>query len=372
MSAMVHPLSGLDMLDTPALVVDLDRLEANIDRWAAFARQAGVRLRPHGKTHKCLEIARRQLAAGASGLTLAKIGEAEVMARAGIADIFLANEVVGSPKLPRLLSLAKNARLRIGVDSLEVAEPLAAAAVGAGITLDVMLEVDTGLGRCGVAPGEPLLHLAREVSRLHGLRIAGIFTYRGYRGRSLDLESAGREEGEIVVREAERLRVAGIPVDEVSVGSTPTGRSAGRVPGVTEIRPGTYVFNDATEVLWGAATSDECALTILARVISRPSRDVAILDAGSKVLTEARGPFSSRGESHGVVRGYPECQIDRLWEEHGRVQLTDEARRLRVGDLVEIIPAHVCPTVNLAARLVCARRGTIEATWDVAARGQVQ
>jgi len=369
MSTTTAPTLGIETLDTPSLVVDLDRLERNIARWAAYAKDAGVKLRPHGKTHKCVEIARRQLAAGAVGLTLAKTGEAEVMARAGVDDIFLANEIVGEPKLPRLLALARKIRLRVGVDSMEVAAPLADAAAAAGATVDVMLEVDTGLGRCGVAPGEPLLALAKAVARSRGLRLAGIFTYRGYRP---DMEAAGREEGEIMVREAERLRSAGLAVDDVSVGSTPTGRPAARVPGVTEVRPGTYVFNDAMQVRWGSATPEECALVIVCRVISRPSRDVAVLDAGSKVLTAERGPFSSKGDSHGVLRGYPDCQIDRLWEEHGRVQLTEEARRLRVGDFVEVIPAHVCPTVNLARRLVCVRDGRVEATWDVAARAEVQ
>ena len=369
MSTTTVPALGIDTLDTPALVVDLDRLETNIARWAAFAKDAGVRLRPHGKTHKCVEIARKQLAAGAVGLTLAKIGEAEVMAGAGVGDIFLAYEIVGGPKLPRLLALARDIRVRVGVDSMAVAAPLAEAAAAAGVTIEVMVEVDTGLGRCGVTPGEPLLTLAQAVARSRGLRLAGIFTYRGYRP---DLDAAGREEGEIMVREAERLRAAGLAIEEISVGSTPTGRSAGRVAGVTEIRPGTYVFNDAMQVRWGSATPEECALAVVCRVISRPSRDVAVLDAGSKVLTAERGPFSSRGDSHGVLRGYPDCQIDRLWEEHGRVQLTDEARRLRVGDLVEVIPAHVCPTVNLAKRLVCVRGGRVEATWDVAARAAVQ
>jgi D-serine deaminase-like pyridoxal phosphate-dependent protein len=369
MSATTAPALGIETLDTPSLVVDLGRLEGNIARWAAYAKDAGVKLRPHGKTHKCVEIARRQLAAGAVGLTLAKIGEAEVMARAGVEDIFLAYEVVGGPKLPRLLELARTIRMRVGVDSMDVAAPLADAAASAGVTVDVMIEVDTGLGRCGVAPGEPLLALAKAVARSRGLRLAGIFTYRGYRP---DLEAAGREEGEIMVREAERLRAAGFTIDEVSVGSTPTGRPAARVPGVTEVRPGTYVFNDAMQVRWGSAKPEECALVVVCRVISRPSRDVAVLDAGSKVLTAERGPYSSRGDSHGVLRGYPDCQIDRLWEEHGRVQLTEEARRLRVGDFVEIIPSHVCPTVNLARRLVCVRDGRVEATWDVAARAEVQ
>lgn len=362
-------LEPLEALDTPALVVDMDRLESNIARWAAFAREAGVRLRPHGKTHKCVEIARMQMAAGAVGLALAKIGEAEVMVEAGVPDIFLAYEVIGSPKLPRLMVLARRARMRVGVDSLQGAEPLARVAEREGLTLEVLLEVDSGLGRCGVLPGEPLLTLARQVHALKGLRIAGVFTYRGYRP---DLEAAGREEGEIAVREADRLRASGIPIEEVSVGSTPTGRSAGRVRGVTEIRPGTYVFNDAMQVHWGAATPEECALVVMTRVISRPSRDVAILDAGSKVLTAEHGPYSSQGDSHGVIRGYPDCQIDRLWEEHARVQLTEEARSLRVGDTVEVIPAHVCPTVNLAERLVCVRRGRVEGTWAVAARAQVQ
>ncbi len=375
MSRMLEPertislASRVEMIDTPALIVDVDRLESNIARWAAFAREAGVKLRPHGKTHKCVEIARKQLDAGAVGLTLAKIGEAEVMAASGIRDIFLAYEVVGEPKLPRLLALAQTARIRVGVDSVQGAEALARAARDAGVVIDVLIEVDSGLGRCGVQPGEPLLALTQHVARLRGLSMAGIFTYRGYRP---DLEAAGHEEGEIMVQEADRLRRAGIPIEEISVGSTPTGRSAGRVRGVTEVRPGTYVFNDAMQVRWGSATPEECALTILARVISRPSRDVAVLDAGSKVLTAERGPFSSRGDSHGVIRGYPDCQIDRLWEEHGRVQLTDDARQLRVGDLVEVIPAHVCPTVNLAERLVCVREGQVVGVWTVAARAQVQ
>ena len=375
MSRMLEPQQravtpqAIDALDTPVLIVDLDRLDANIARWAAFAREAGVKLRPHGKTHKCVEIARRQIEAGAVGLTLAKIGEAEVMAQAGVGDLFLAYEVIGAPKLPRLIALARQVRVRVGVDSAEGAEPLARAALAAGITLDVLIEVDSGLGRCGVRPGQELVALAQSLARMKGLRIAGIFTYRGYRP---DLEAAGREEGEIMVTEADRLRRAGIEIEEISVGSTPTGRSAGRVSGITEIRPGTYVFNDAMQVRWGSATPDECALAVLTRVISRPSRDVAVLDAGSKALTAERGPYSSRGDSHGVIRNYPDCQIDRLWEEHGRVQLTDEARRLRVGDLVEVIPAHVCPTVNLAERLVCTRQGRVVDTWAVAARAQVQ
>jgi D-serine deaminase-like pyridoxal phosphate-dependent protein len=291
------------------------------------------------------------------------------MARSGIPDIFLAYEVIGGPKLPRLMQLARQTRLRVGVDSVDGAQVLAEAARGSGLTLDVLLEVDTGLGRCGVAPGEPLLALARQVAKLKGLRVAGIFTYRGYRP---DLEAAGREEGEIMVREADRLRAAGLPADDVSVGSTPTGRAAGRVPGVTEIRPGTYVFNDAMQVRWGSAALDDCALTVLTRVVSRPSRDVAILDAGSKTLTAEKGPVTSRGESHGVLRGFPDCQIDRLWEEHARVLLADDAQRLRVGDLVEVIPVHVCPTVNLAERLVRVRKGHVEGTWEVAARARVQ
>ena len=359
----------LDALDTPALIVDLDRLERNIARWAAFAREAGVKLRPHGKTHKCVEIAKRQIAAGAVGLTLAKIGEAEVMARAGVRDIFLAYEVIGAAKLPSLINLAREIRVRIGVDSVEGAEPVARAAADAGTTLDVLLEVNTGLDRCGVLPGDDLRALAHQVSRMRGLRTAGIFTYRGYRP---DLEAAGREEGEIMVREADRLRQAGVEIEEISVGSTPTGRSAGRVNGVTEVRPGTYVFNDATQVRWGSAAPEDCALSVLTRVISRPSPGVAVLDAGSKVLTAERGPFSSRGDSYGVIRDYADCQIDRLWEEHGRVQLTEEALRLQVGDLVQVIPAHVCPTVNLAERLVCARQGRVVETWTVAARAKVQ
>lgn len=357
------------LLDTPVLLVDVDRLDGNIARWADFARDARVHLRPHAKTHKCVEIARRQLRAGASGLTVAKLGEAEVMADAGFTNLFLAYEVVGEAKVRRLLALSQRAQVRIGIDSINAALPLAEAAAEANLRLDALIEVDSGLGRCGVPPGEPLVDLARKLAPLRGLRVAGIFTYRGYRP---DPEHAGHEEGQLMAREAERLRGAGVPVDEVSVGSTPTGKSAARVPGVTEVRPGTYVFNDATQVHWGVSSVEECALTVLSRVVSRPSRDIAILDAGSKTLTSERGPFSSKGDSHGVIRGFSDCQIDRLWEEHARVQLTEEARQLRVGDLVEIIPTHVCPTVNLATELVCVRGGRVAEVWPVAARARVR
>jgi D-serine deaminase-like pyridoxal phosphate-dependent protein len=365
--------SGMGMavveLDTPSLLVDLDRLESNIAHWAGVAQTSGVRLRPHFKTHKCIEIARMQQAAGAAGFTVAKVGEAEVMVGAGFTDIFVAYEVVGPSKLQRLITLARTARIRVAVDSIAVATALSEAAVSGGITLDVLIEVETGLGRCGVLPGQPLLDLAKQVEALPGLRVVGIFTYRGYRPNP---EEAGLEEGTTMAREADYLRRAGIRVDEVSAGSTPTGRSVATVPGVTEIRPGTYVFYDATQVVWGIATLEQCALTALARVISRPARDVAILDAGSKVLTTEFLCLDDKRKSYGIVRGLPKSYIDRLWEEHSRVRLSEEGYNLKVGDLVEIIPAHACPTVNLATDLVCVRGGYVVDKWEIAARGRVQ
>ena len=361
----------LSELDTPSLLVDLDRLEANLDRMARVARAADVHLRPHTKTHKTLEIARMQLDRGAAGITVAKVGEAEVMADAGVEDIFIAHQVVGAQKLERVVALAKRVKLAVGVDSMEVASPLSMAFAHQGMRLPVLLEVDVGLHRCGIAPEEAPA-LARELNSLPGLHLVGIFAYAGqvYASRN-ENEVAGiaafecRTLGEL----ASRLTNITPTVTRVSGGSTPTAAHYTAGCGLTEIRPGTYVFNDRTQLDRWSAQVEDCALTVLATVVSTSEAGRAVLDAGSKSLGSDLPPES---KGYGMLKEDSAAVLVRLNEEHGFLDLSQAAVRLRVGDKVEVIPNHCCVTVNLYDEMVAVRKGEVVETWKVAARGKLR
>ena len=362
--------------DTPYLSLNGDRMERNILKMAAVAREGGVSLRPHVKTHKIPAIARRQIEAGASGITVAKISEAEVMAEGGIADIFVAYPLVTKTKIRRATRLASRIRLIVGVDSLEGARAMSAVAASEGVVLEVRLEVDSGLRRTGV-PREEAAGLAAEISVLENLDLTGIYTYRGAvledGSPTPDLAEAGRREGELMVDVAGEVRAAAVGVRDVSLGSTPTAEHAAKVEGVTEIRPGTYVFYDRMQAEMGACSVEECALRVVATVVSRPTPDLAVIDGGSKTFaTDVQpkvAPLSLAG--FGLVLGHPEALLGRVTEEHGMLSL-DEGSALRVGDTVEIIPNHVCSTVNLHEE-VYLRYGDEDAqTLRVAARGMVR
>jgi D-serine deaminase-like pyridoxal phosphate-dependent protein len=359
----------IEDLPTPAVLVDLDVLEDNIARMAARARAAGVKLRPHAKTHKCPEIAALQRAAGASGLSVAKVGEAEVFARAGFEDLFLAYPIVGEDKARRLLALADRARLAVGVDSVEGAETLAGPFREAGRSLDVVLKVDVGYRRVGVLPRRAVA-VARRVSEVPGLRLRGVFTHAGH---AYAAETPGtvrrvaKREGERLARAAEALREAGLPVEEVSVGSTPTAAHAMTVPGVTECRPGNYVFYDASQVALGTCRPEDCALTVLATVVSVPAADRAVVDAGSKTLSA--DPLRPRPGGYGQLVGRT-SRLEKLSEEHGVVAV-DEAESFRVGERVRILPNHACVVANLHDRLIGTSGGRAEAILPVAARGRI-
>lgn len=366
---MSEPLL-LASLSTPAVVVDLDVLERNIARMAARAREAGVRLRPHAKTHKCPEIGRMQRAAGAWGLSLAKVGEAEVFVDAGFDDVFLAYPIVGEDKGRRLLALSDRARLAVGVDSLAGARTLAEPFRAAGRTLEVLLKVDVGYGRVGVLP-EQALELARAVAELDGLRLRGAFTHagHGYLAQSpAGVEDVARLEGERLVETAERLREAGLAVDEVSVGSTPTAARAMRAAGVTECRPGNYVFHDASQVALGTCGIEDCALTIVATVVSVPAPDRAVLDAGSKTLSS--DPLRPTAGGHGQILGRA-SRLEKLSEEHGVVAVA-AGETFRVGERVRVLPNHACVVANLHERLIGVSGERVETILEVAARGRVR
>lgn len=360
---------SLEDLETPAVVVDLDVLERNVARMAERARAHGVRLRPHAKTHKTVEIARRQIEAGAVGLSLAKTAEAEVFAAAGFDDLFVAYPVVGEDKGRRLLALSDRCRLAVGVDSVEGASTLSSVFAAASRRLDVLLKVDVGLHRVGVPPARAL-EVATRIAALPGLRLRGVFTHAGHSYAAASAEGVadvGASEGRTLVECAQELAAAGLPVEEVSAGSTPTARHVMATRGLTECRPGNYVFHDASQVALGTCGLEDCALTILATVVSVPEAGRAVVDAGSKTLSS--DPLRPRAEGHGTVLGH-RSRVQRLSEEHGVIDVV-EGESFRVGQRVAILPNHACVVANLHDRLVVVRRGLVEGDLAVAARGRI-
>ena len=357
-------------LDTPALLVDLPTLERNLARMAAHARDLGLEHWPHTKTHKVPELAKRQLAAGSPGICVAKLGEAEVMIAAGLERIFIANDIVGPQKVARLLPLARRADVSVCVDSLAAAEPLSAAFHAAGLRLQLLLEIDTGLGRCGVPPGKPATELARALDRLPGLELVGIMTYAGMipgRTSPAEIEAAATEEAQTMASVAQDLRAAGLKIRRISGGSTPRARFYRPNCGLTEIRPGTYIYNDVNCLDTGAASQDDCALTVLATVISRPGPARATLDAGSKALTSDRAVASP---GHGRIVELPGAVISRLDEEHAYVDLSQAEREPAIGEKLRLIPNHACPVSNLADEISLIADDHVVATLPIAARGK--
>lgn len=358
-------------VDTPALIVDLDVMQANISRMAAMAERHGVALRPHIKTHKSPWVARQQLEAGAVGVTAAKLGEAEAMVEGGIEDVVVAYPIVGEAKLARLERLMAAApRVAVSLDDVQVAEGLAVVGRRLGRPVPVYLEVDAGLGRVGVAAGEAAVRLAQQVARLDGVRIQAVMTHGGHVGKEAtreDLERAARAQALALVDTAERIRAAGIDVPVVSTGSTLAAPYEADTPGVTELRPGTYVYNDVNTVARFSATLETCAVYVLATVVSRPVPERAVVDAGSKSFgSDAR--VGGTGEP-GEVVGRDDVRLVRASEEHGVLEV-DPASPIAIGDRVAIVPNHVCPVVNLYDVMVGIRDGKIEREIPVVARGR--
>jgi len=359
-------------IDTPALVVDLDRFERNLNRVADYARQHGLRLRPHTKTHKSIYVAGLQQNLGAAGLTVAKVSEAEVMLRAQPADLLVAYPVVGRAKLARLMDVARRARVTVALDSAFAVHQLADAARGAEMQIGVLAEVDVGLGRVGVAPGAPLLQLARCILRQPRLSFEGIAFYPGH---IKDLDEPGRRAlaqlSELLQGILADFRKAGIEVPIVSGGSTPTLFHSHELAGLNEIRPGTYVFNDCNTVLSGACTLDDCAATVLATVVSTARPGHMILDGGSKTFSSDR-PVHAADVTFGHIVEAPGARFHKMNEEHGFVDLTHAEQEFAIGDRVHVIPNHICVAVNLHEQVYGLRGGAVERVWKVDARGKLQ
>jgi D-serine deaminase-like pyridoxal phosphate-dependent protein len=347
---------------TPSVYVSHDRLQRNIGAMHRQVLQNGCNIRPHIKTHKMPMIAQLQLDAGASGITVAKVSEAEVMARAGIGDIFIAYPVVGRDKLMRVKRLNRKCRLILGVDSPECAEALAG--IDGEQSFEVRLEIDTGLKRTGLPP-EKALDAARTISRLKNIRLTGIYTFKGltYRGAfTPDGSLAASEEASIMAEVKAALDRAGLAITEVSAGSTPTAIPASGCAGVTEVRPGTYVFYDYMNVKLGVCTLDDCAAVVRTTVVSIPHDDLIVVDAGSKSICPdiplKADPY--RFESYGYVVQYPHLVLSRLSEEHGMLYVPENTRKPEIGEVISIIPNHICPTINLYDYLYLERDGEVK------------
>ncbi|MEX1182636.1 MAG: alanine racemase [Gemmatimonadota bacterium] len=362
-------VDSLDDLLTPAAVVDLDRMSANLDRMAEYARQHHLRLRPHTKTHKSARLAAEQMRRGATGLTVAQLNEARVMAEVAD-DILLAHPPVGAPKLERLLSLPQHVRLTVALDSAAALEPLAAAASAAGREIGVLVELDLGMGRVGVG-AEDAVRLCRMCRTLDGVSWRGILFYPGHIRQHVSAQDQALERVAADLKHAlDVLAAAGLEPEVVSAGSTPAAFSSHRISGLTEIRPGTYIFNDRITAAIGACGLDDCAYTVLSTVVSTAVAGQAVIDAGSKALfrEELRGAGSG-GSGFGVLLDRPDIVVKAMSEEHGLLDLSATAWRPRVGDRIRVVPNHVCVSVNLHARVWGLRGERIETGWPVSARG---
>lgn len=354
-------MSGIDnltMIDSPAVVIDLDRALRNIRRFQDYADSHGLKLRPHIKTHKLPALALRQIEAGAIGITCQKIGEAEVMAAAGLRDIFITYNIVGDAKLRRLATLAQQCRLSVVADSFDVIAGLSAVFAGEPAPLEVLVECDTGAGRCGVQNPEQAVDLARQIDKAPGLIFGGLMTYPPMR------ESSKVDDWLQHARDG--LLSVGLPCQRISSGGTPNMWRAHEVSCATEHRAGTYIYNDRSLIAAGIATVEDCALTVLATVVSRPTETRAIIDAGSKILTSDLLGLAG----YGLVVNAPDAKLIGLSEEHGTLDLSACTWRPQIGERVQIIPNHACVVSNMVDE-VWLRQGNNLVKTPVAARGKV-
>jgi D-serine deaminase-like pyridoxal phosphate-dependent protein len=355
-------------LETPAAVVDLDRLERNLARAADYAAQHGLALRPHVKTHKSPEIAAAQLRLGARGLTCATPLEAEVMSEVGD-DILVAYPPVGRLRAKRLAALPSGVRLTVALDSEHAALEMARAARDASREVGVYVELDLGMRRVGMPTLDGAVALARRVAETDGLVFEGLAFYPGHVREPIGEQDAKLRELDVqLTRALERFHDAGLPPRVVSGGSTPTLWRTHELPVVTEMRPGTYVYNDRTTVHVGASTLDDCALTVLATVISTSVAGQAVIDAGGKSL--GREPAPAGDDSFGELMEHPEVTVSRMSEEHGMLDLSRSSWRPQLGEVVRVVPNHVCIVVHLHDLIYGYRGERIESSWPVSARGR--
>jgi D-serine deaminase-like pyridoxal phosphate-dependent protein len=344
-------------LDTPVLTIDLDIVERNIATTQRYFDERGIRFRPHIKTHKLPIVAHKQIDAGAVGITVQKLGEAEVMAAAGIRDIFVAYNLLGRPKLERLARLCREVRMSVVADSEVTVDGLAESAKAEGVTVRVLVEMDTGGERAGVQSPAEAARLAERIARAPGLEFGGLMTF-----------PTTDRSGPIFEETIALLERAGLTAETRSGGGSACRFRVHETPVINEHRAGTYVYNDGCMVAAGAATWDDCAARVYVTVVSRPTADRAIIDGGSKTFTNdapCEGGF-------GHFLEYPEARLYGQSEEHGHVDLSVCERKPAIGDRLTVIPRHACGITNLHDEVVALRGGRVEAVWPIPARGKIR
>jgi D-serine deaminase-like pyridoxal phosphate-dependent protein len=363
-----HPLLGqpLEKLPTPIALVDLDQLDRNIETMAAFFAPLSANLRPHAKTHRAPAVARRQIAAGASCITCAKVGMAEAMVAGGIDDVFIANQVVAAQAIERLCVLARQAKVTVAVDTARNVADLSAAAQAFGVNLDIVIEVDAGMGRCGVQPGQPTLELAQIVARTAGLTFAGLHAYEGHvvQDEKAEIRKSGTEEMlDRTLETAALIERNGFDVQTITCGGTGTYNISGVYPGVTEHQSGSYVYMDPGYIEKIPAFG--LAFSILSTVVSRPTSEKIITDAGVQSLANDYGIP--------LVKYHPELSYLYLSEEHGSFLAPGDASAdFAVGDQLQVHPGHCCSAANLHDTAFAVRDGVVAEVWAVTARGKSQ
>jgi D-serine deaminase-like pyridoxal phosphate-dependent protein len=348
-------------LDTPTLTIDLDALEENLDRYQKYYTEHGIGLRPHIKTHKTLAIASKQMAKGAIGLTCQKVGEAEVMVSGGLAvDILIPFNIIGKIKLDRLTALASQTRLTVAADSEYTVRGLSEAAAKKGVTVGVIVEIECGMNRTGVQTPQAATELAKLIDKSKGLELRGMMGY-----------PTPPESREIFQEAIALFDKAGLSHEFVSGGSTRHAFEAHLVPELTEYRIGEYPTGGEGHLRAGRHTVEQCALRVQATVISKPTADRIILDAGSKTMSAStfQGP---NGTSMGYIVQYPEARFYGSSEEHGHVDVSACPKKPEIGERVEVLPVHPCPCVNEHDEMVAVRNGVVEAVWPIYARGKVR
>lgn len=362
-------------LDTPALVIDREIMLDNLRRMQAFADRNQVRLRPHTKTHKMPRLAKLQVGLGSSGITVAKTGEAEVMAAHGLDDIFIANEIIGRTKLERIAALSERIRISFGADSVEGIEIIESVFALAGRTAEVLLEIEVGENRSGVIEEADFLDILRAIKKAPHVHFRGIFSHDGHSYKAKDLADCRRifiESQKLTLRFAALAAAEGMPCDVVSIGSTPSlANEFDILPGITEIRPGTYIFMDASQ---GAAigTLERCAATVLATVISRPTSERTILDVGAKGLTmQERSVGICANPGKGTVADFPGIHVASMYDEHALVLDKKFRATVRIGQKVRIVPVHICPVVNLYETAYLVSGDEVVEEIPVACRGKL-
>ena len=366
----------LSDLETPAVVVDLDVMERNLSRMAEYAESTNLRLRPHTKSHKIPELAKMQLEHGAQGITVAKIGEAEVMLDTGFTDMLIAYPIVSQGKAEKLANLATRADITVALDSINAARVISQEVRPKHADVGVLVELDVGFRRCGIADEDELLSVVQRVVDLPGLEFKGLMFFPG----NFQVPEKERAElrvgvNEFLERAVSKIEAAGIAVPVVSGGSTPTARECHLFFGVNEIRPGMYIFNDRNMVGVGIAEVEDCALSVVTTVVSTSVSGRAIVDAGSKTFSSDRH-LAGDGKGFGLVKtdfGLDDfAELDQLSEEHGHLNISNSPHHYRVGESVCIIPNHVCSTVNMHNQIYGIRGERVETMWEVAGRGKVR